>query len=67
MPLDVLAHARYTDRGQRVYQTLAGRSWVILLKTAVVLWIEHCNYCSSTREFLVGVSPSLASITSFAL
>ena len=40
-------HARYTD-GASEY-SLVRKVWVILLNS-VVLGIEHCNYCSSTRN-----------------
>ena len=40
-------HARYTDRASEYF--LGRNIWVILLNS-VVLGIEHCNYCSSTRN-----------------
>ncbi len=40
-------HARYTDRASE--SSLGRKAWVILLNS-VVLGIEHCNYCSSTRN-----------------
>ncbi len=40
-------HARYTDRAS---EYSLGRKARVILLNSVVLGIEHCNYCSSTRN-----------------
>ena len=48
MPLDVLGRTRATLT-EPTSLFLVREVWVILLNS-VVLGIEHCNYCSSTRN-----------------
>jgi hypothetical protein len=48
MPLDVLGRTRATLT-EPTSSFLVRKVWVILLNS-VVLGIEHCNYCSSTRN-----------------
>jgi len=48
MPLDVLGRTRATLT-EPASNNLCRKAWVILWNS-VVMGIEHCNYCSSTRN-----------------